>query len=161
VPVIARRELEKIMADFGFESTTDEVLVGQDLSGKSALVTGGTSGIGWETARALAAAGEHVVISARDATKADEAIGTLREAVPAGAFDFVVLELASLASVRDAAKDILARFPAINILINNAGVMTTPFGRTADGLRKVRKIAGTIAVAIMKRVQSIVVVSGE
>jgi len=106
---------------------------GQDLSGKTALVTGGTSGIAWETARALAAAGAHVVITARDATKADEAIGALREAVPAGVFNFVVVELASLASVRDAAQDILAGFPAINILINNAGVMTTPFGRTADG----------------------------
>ncbi len=52
----------------------------------------------------------HVVISARDATKADAAIGTLREAVPAGVFDFIVLELASLASVRNAAEDILARF---------------------------------------------------
>jgi NAD(P)-dependent dehydrogenase (short-subunit alcohol dehydrogenase family) len=121
------------MADFGFESTTDEVLAGQDLSGKTALVTGGSSGIGWETARALAAAGAHVIITARDPAKADEAIGTLREAVPAGVFDFVLLELASLASVRDAAKGILARFPAINILINNAGVMTPPFGRTADG----------------------------
>jgi len=125
--------VEQIMANFGFESTTDDVLAGQDLSGKIALVTGGTSGIGWETARALAAAGAHVVVTARDATKAGEAIDRLREAVPAGQFDFVVLELASLASVRDAAGDILARFPAINILINNAAVMTPPFGRTADG----------------------------
>jgi NAD(P)-dependent dehydrogenase (short-subunit alcohol dehydrogenase family) len=121
------------MADFGFESTAEEVLAGQDLSGKTAVVTGGASGIGWETARALAAAGAHVVITARDATKADETIGALRAAVPAGVLDFVVLELASLASVRDAAKDILSRFPAINILIDNAGVMTPPFGRTAEG----------------------------
>ncbi len=48
-------------------------------------------------------------------------------------FDFVALELASVASVSDAAQEILARFPAINILINNAAVMTPPFGRTADG----------------------------
>jgi NAD(P)-dependent dehydrogenase (short-subunit alcohol dehydrogenase family) len=122
-----------MMAEFGFESTADDVLAGQDLSGRTALVTGATSGIGWETARALAAAGAHVVFTARDATKADEAVGSLRQAVPAGVFDVVVLELASLASVRDAAKDILARFPAINILINNAAVMTPPFGRTADG----------------------------
>ncbi len=121
------------MANFGFESTADDVLAGQDLSGKTALVTGGTSGIGWETARALAAAGAHVVITARDATKADEAIGNLRDAVPAGVFDFAVLELASLASVRDSAQESLARFTAINILINNAAVMTPPFGRTAEG----------------------------
>jgi len=119
------------MADFGLESTADDVLGGQDLSGKTALVTGGGSGIGWETARALAAADAHVVITARDATKADETIRSLRAAVPAGVFDVVVLELASLASVRDAAKDIVTRFPAINILINNAAVMTPPFGRTA------------------------------
>ncbi len=63
------------MANVGFESTTDDVLAGQDLSGKTAVVTGGTSGVGWETARALASAGAHVVITARDATKADQAIG--------------------------------------------------------------------------------------
>jgi NAD(P)-dependent dehydrogenase (short-subunit alcohol dehydrogenase family) len=121
------------MTTFGSESTADDVLAGRDLSRKTALVTGGTSGIGWETARALSAAGAHVVITARDATKADEAIGTLRGAVPGGGFDVVVLELASLASVRDAARHILARFPAIHILIDDAAVMTPPFGRTAEG----------------------------
>jgi len=75
------------MATFGFESTADDVLAGRDLSGKTALVTGGASGIGWETARALAAAGAHVVITARDTTKADETIRSLREAVPAGVRD--------------------------------------------------------------------------
>jgi len=61
--------VEKIMANFGFESTTDDVLAGQDLSGKTAVVTGGASGVGWETARALAVAGAHVVTTARNATK--------------------------------------------------------------------------------------------
>jgi len=121
------------MAQFGFETTADEALAGHDLSGKTAFVTGGTSGIGIETARALAAAGARVVITARDAAKAEEAIAILRRASPNAEFDFALVDLGSLTSVREAAKNILERFPAINILINNAGVMATPFGHTADG----------------------------
>jgi len=85
VPVGARRDVQEIMANVGFESTTDDVLAGQDLSGKTAVVTGGTSGVGWETARALASAGAHVVITARDATKADQAIGAFPHGALPGA----------------------------------------------------------------------------
>lgn len=121
------------MAQFGFESTTDDVLAGRDLAGKTAVVTGGTSGIGTETARALAAAGANVVITARDSAKADEALATLRDAVPGATFDSVVMDLSSLASVRAAATEVLERFPRINLLIANAGVMAAPFSRTVDG----------------------------
>jgi NAD(P)-dependent dehydrogenase (short-subunit alcohol dehydrogenase family) len=121
------------MAQFGFESTAAEVLAGHDLSGRTALVTGGTSGIGTETARALAAAGARVVITARDKAKAEEALDHLQQAAPDADFDYALVDLGSLDSVRKASEDILERFPVIHILINNAGVMATPFGRTVDG----------------------------
>lgn len=118
---------------FGFDSTADDVLAGLDLSGKTAVVTGATSGIGLETARALAAKGANVVITARDAAKAKEALTTLREAVSGGSFDFAQMELGSLKSVRACASDLAVRYPKIELLINNAGVMNTPFGHTEDG----------------------------
>jgi NAD(P)-dependent dehydrogenase (short-subunit alcohol dehydrogenase family) len=118
---------------FGFETTAEQTLAGIDLSGKTAVVTGATSGIGLETARALASAGARVVITARDKAKADEALVKLRAEVPKGQFESAAMELGSLKSVRAAAKEILSRHPRIDILINNAGVMATPFGRTEDG----------------------------
>jgi NAD(P)-dependent dehydrogenase (short-subunit alcohol dehydrogenase family) len=121
------------LTQFGYESTAAEVLAGHDLSGMTALVTGGTSGIGTETARALAAAGARVVITARDKAKAEEALDRLHQLASNAAFEYALVDLGSLDSVRQASADILERFPVINILINNAGVMATPFGRTVDG----------------------------
>lgn len=120
------------MSRFGFSSTADEVLEGKDLSGRTMLVTGGYSGLGQETARALAAKGAHVILSGRDATKlsaaADE-IATLTGA----RVDTLVCDLASLASIRAAGEEARERFGHIDVLINNAGVMAAPLGRTADG----------------------------
>lgn len=120
------------MAKFGFESTADEVLEGQDLSGRTAFITGGYSGLGKETARAMAAKGAHVILSGRDATKlsaaADEIAGETGAKV-----DTLVCNLASLESVRASAKEANERFDKIDLLIANAGVMACPLGRTADG----------------------------
>ena len=121
------------MAQFGFKSTAAEVIAGHDLSGRTALVTGGTSGIGTETARALAAAGARIVITARDKAKAEEALAHLRQVAPDAEFDYAVVDLGSLDGVLQASEDILERFPALHIMVNNAGVMATPFGRTVDG----------------------------
>lgn len=118
---------------FGPESTTDEVLAGINLAGKHAVVTGGNSGIGYETARALGAAGASVLITARDQAKLDDTLARLRADAPNGKFDGVVCELGSLKSVRACAADIVKRLPKIHMLINNAGVMNTPFGHTEDG----------------------------
>lgn len=118
---------------FGLESTADQVLEGIDLGGTTAVVTGATSGIGMESARTLGSKGALVVITARDQAKADETLRQLHEAVPDGRFEAAIMDLGSLASVRAAAEDVLRRFPKIGILINNAGVMNTPFGRTEDG----------------------------
>lgn len=133
VKLVHYQSLLRMIVTFGSETTADEALKGVDLSNKVAVVTGATSGIGTETARALAAVGARVVITARDAMKAEAVLATLREAVPEGKFDFITMDLGSLKSVRNAAADLLRRFSRIHLLINNAGVMATPFGRTEDG----------------------------
>lgn len=120
------------MATFGFASTADGVLEGKDLSGKTVLVTGGYSGLGMETARAMATRGAHVILSGRDAGKLAEAGTEIAEAAGANV-DTLVCDLASLDSVRAAAKEAKERFAKIDILINNAGVMAPPMGRTKDG----------------------------
>jgi NAD(P)-dependent dehydrogenase (short-subunit alcohol dehydrogenase family) len=120
---------------FGASSTTDEVLAGVDLSGKRMVVTGVSAGLGIETARALAAHGAHVVGTARDLAKAAAATAGVRQAAAAhgGAFELVELDLAQLQSVRRCAQTLLDRGALLDVIIANAGVMATPFGKTADG----------------------------
>lgn len=120
------------MKTFGWESTTDEVLEGVDLAGKRALVTGVSAGLGVETARVLAARGAEVVGAARDLAKAAEATGQIRAAC-GERLSLIALDLASLASVLAAADALLADGRPFDLVIANAGVMATPFGRTADG----------------------------
>jgi NAD(P)-dependent dehydrogenase (short-subunit alcohol dehydrogenase family) len=123
------------MTKFGFETTTDEVLAGIDLRGKRVLVTGASSGLGVETARALAAHGANVVGAARNLAKATDATAAVREAADAGGgrFELVELDLADLASVRTCADKLTADGRPFDLVIANAGVMATPFGHTADG----------------------------
>lgn len=119
---------------FGAESTTDDVLGGIDLSGKRVLVTGTSSGLGVETARALAAHGAQVVGAARDLDKARGATRAVRDqAANGGSFELVELDLASLKSVRACADRLVAAGKPFDVVIANAGVMATPKGKTADG----------------------------
>ena len=122
------------MRTFGFESTTEDVIAGQDLTGKVALVTGASAGLGVETARALAGAGATVCLLARDRTRLDAALATLRAENLPGRLESALLDLADLDQVRAAAEGLLKSFPKIDILVNNAGVMACPFGHTAQGL---------------------------
>ena len=120
------------MSDFGFHSTADDVLDGHDLRGRTAFVTGGYSGLGRETARAMASRGAHVILSGRDATKLAAAADEI--ATQTGApVDTLVCDLAALDSIRAAGAEANERFEKIDLLINNAGVMACPLGRTADG----------------------------
>lgn len=113
---------------FGFESTTEDVLSGIDLSGKRILVTGASAGLGVETIRALSKHGAEIVGAARDLKKARRALED------AGAVaSLVELDLASLASVRAAAETITAENKPFDVIIANAGVMACPFGHTLDG----------------------------
>lgn len=118
---------------FGPTSTTDDVIAGVDLDGTVAVITGASTGIGLETARALGSAGAEVVLAGRNAAKHAAALATLGEQVPGGRFHHVELDLTSLESVRRAAHDVMARHDRIGLLVNNAGVMYTPFERTRDG----------------------------
>ena len=119
---------------FGAESTTDEVLAGDDLAGKRVLVTGVSAGLGVETARTLAAHGGQVVGAARDLDKARGATKVVRDQVAnGGALELVELGLASLASVRACADKLIAAGKPFDVVIANAGVMATPKGKTADG----------------------------
>src|SRR5713101_4340580 len=120
---------------FGPTSTTEDVLAGIDLQGKRILVTGVSAGLGVETARSLAAHGAQVVGAARNLKKAEAATALVRKesAAKGDSFEIVELDLANLKSVRDCAGHLLERGEPFDVVIANAGVMATPFGRTADG----------------------------
>jgi NAD(P)-dependent dehydrogenase (short-subunit alcohol dehydrogenase family) len=118
---------------FDCESTTDEVIAGIDLHGKTALVTGASAGLGIETARTLAGAGARVVMLARDLGKLETAVAGIRQQQADAKIETQQLDLADLASVRSAADTLLQRFEQIHLLVNNAGVMACPLQRTADG----------------------------
>lgn len=104
-----------------------------DLSGTTAVVTGANGGLGLESAKALAGAGAHVVMAARNQDKAQEAYDEIVSEYPDASLEIVELDLASQESTRAAAASIAAAYPQIDILINNAGLMALPERRTADG----------------------------
>lgn len=122
------------MATFGWQSTADEVLSGQDLTGKRALVTGASAGLGIETVRALLERGADVLGAVRDLTKGRDATREISERF-GDRFKLARLDLASQASVRAFARDALDEGKPLHLLIANAGIMATPFARTADGCK--------------------------
>ena len=119
---------------FGATSTTEDVLSGINLRGKRILVTGVSAGIGVETSRSLAARGANVIGTARDLTKGEAVTAQLRKdaAANGGGFELVELDLASLASVRKCADQLLRKSEPLDVIIANAGVMATPFSYTTD-----------------------------
>ncbi|MDJ0878088.1 MAG: SDR family NAD(P)-dependent oxidoreductase [Halieaceae bacterium] len=120
-------------ANFGHDTTTDQVLEGIDLTEARALVTGGTAGLGVETARTLAAHGAAVTLTARNMVRGEEVVADIRESTGNQAVDVMELELGSLASIRAFTDAYLARYDTLNILINNAGIMACPHGTTEEG----------------------------
>lgn len=121
------------MSRWGKDTTTDEVLAGVDLSGKRIVITGTSSGLGEESARALASKGARVIMTARDREKNEAAAKRIRELVPDADLELREVDLASLASVRAFADSLLADHDRIDVLLDNAGVMCCPHGTTADG----------------------------
>lgn len=113
--------------------TALDIVDGVDLTGKTCVVTGASSGLGRESARALAKTGAHVILAARNTEALADTEAWVRAELPAARLSVVHLDLTSLASVAAAAAEIAELTPAVHVLMNNAGVMFTPFGRTAEG----------------------------
>lgn len=104
-----------------------------DHSGKTVIITGGASGIGFHTSQTLAAKGARVIIASRNASQAGNAVQRIRQAHPGAKVEGHLLDLADLASIRRFATVMAEELPQLDLLINNAGVMVPPYGRTADG----------------------------
>jgi NAD(P)-dependent dehydrogenase (short-subunit alcohol dehydrogenase family) len=104
-----------------------------DLTGRTAIVTGANSGIGFEIAAALAGAGATVVLACRNPERAEAARAALADRDPKGPIEVLRLDLASLGQVADAAEETTERFARVDLLVNNAGVMGTERSTTSDG----------------------------
>ena len=104
-----------------------------DQTGRTAVITGANTGLGYETAAALAAKGAHVVLAVRNLDKGKDAADRITAATPGASVAVQELDLTSLDSVRAAADELRANHDAIDLLINNAGVMITPKSTTKDG----------------------------
>ena len=123
----------RITSRFDRHATALDTVRGIDLRGKTALVTGGGAGIGHATACALATAGAEVVVADINAEASQQAIATFLAATPGARMRFARLDLGALAAVRTFADDFVRDTPALDILINNAGIMACPQGLTVDG----------------------------
>ena len=123
----------KIVTELGQQTTTTDVLQSIDLTGKNAIVTGASGGLGAETARALASKGAAVTIAARDLTRAQAMADQIKESTGNPNVDVGELELDKPNSVRAFANNYLANHTKLNLLINNAGVMACPLSRTEQG----------------------------
>ncbi|KAL7108370.1 hypothetical protein ACP275_06G108300 [Erythranthe tilingii] len=119
---------------FSSASTAEEVTAGIDASGLTAIVTGASSGIGTETARVLAKRGVHVVMGIRNMDAGKQVKEAIVKEIPSAKVDAMELDLTSLASVRKFASDFSSSGRPLNILINNAGVMTPPFKLSKDNI---------------------------
>src|SRR5262249_13929362 len=104
-----------------------------DLDGKTILVTGANSGLGYETALALAAGRPQVRLACRDQAKGRAAVAKINAATPQARTTLVPLDLASLGDIRRCAETVRAAHPRLDVLVNNAGVMALPYRRTQDG----------------------------
>jgi NAD(P)-dependent dehydrogenase (short-subunit alcohol dehydrogenase family) len=103
------------------------------LKGKTALVTGGNIGLGFETVKALASKGAHVLLAARNEEKGKAAVAEVQKLIPNAQVELLRLDLASQRSIRAAAAEVGNKFSQLDLLINNAGIMAMPETKTEDG----------------------------
>jgi len=125
-----------IQSSFGARSTASEVVAGHDLRGKTIVITGASSGIGYEAVRALLSAHAEVIIAGRDQAKGEQAVQALHTEYPGSQVQFLPLDLGSLASVRQTAEHFFAHWNTLDALINNAAIAATPLGYTPDGFEQ-------------------------
>jgi NAD(P)-dependent dehydrogenase (short-subunit alcohol dehydrogenase family) len=104
-----------------------------DLAGKNVLITGANSGLGFESAKALAGRGAHVIMACRNPQKAESSATELRTLHPRASLELVPLDLSSLGSVRALAQAVVQKHARLDLLLNNAGIMAVPYAKTADG----------------------------
>lgn len=107
------------------------------MRGKVCVVTGATAGIGYETALALAGKGAQVVVVGRNAEKGAATVAQIKQATGNTGVHFVKADMASQTSIREAAANILRRFPVVDVLVNNAGTWVSDFTTTSDGVETV------------------------
>ncbi|KAM5557381.1 short-chain dehydrogenase TIC 32, chloroplastic-like [Rosa sericea] len=117
---------------FSSSSTAEEVTQGIDATGLTAIVTGASSGIGTETTRVLALRGAHVIMGVRNMAAGKDVKDAIVKEIPTAKIDAMELDLSSLSSVRKFASDYKSAGRPLNILINNAGIMATPFLLSKD-----------------------------
>jgi NAD(P)-dependent dehydrogenase (short-subunit alcohol dehydrogenase family) len=123
----------RITSAFGARTTALEAIKGITLTGRNAIVTGGASGLGLETSRALASAGAALTLAVRNLAQGQAAADVLRAEVPAAQVSVGLLDLSDLASVRDFAADWMLPGSPLDILINNAAIMACPLTRSPQG----------------------------
>lgn len=104
-----------------------------DLSEKVIIVTGGNSGLGFESVKAFAGKGASVVLASRNSQKGEEAKAAILEEYPTGKIEVLELDLMDLESVRTFVKQFEGKYDRLDVLLNNAGIMTTPYFNTKDG----------------------------
>ena len=125
--------MTRITSSFGSRTDALDVVEGVDLSNYVAVVTGGASGLGVETARALASVGAQVVLPVRDLERAKSSRDEILSTHPRARVELRELDLASLDSIHRFGETFRRDYPVVRILINNAAVMATPFQHTSDG----------------------------
>jgi NAD(P)-dependent dehydrogenase (short-subunit alcohol dehydrogenase family) len=130
------------------------------MSGKTVVITGGNSGIGKETAVALAGAGAQVVITARDTARGDAAVADIRSRSGSHDVEVVVFDLGDLASTEAGAAAINDRCPRIDVLINNAGVVLSDRQETVDGFEATFAINHLGPFLLTQRLLDRIVASG-
>jgi NAD(P)-dependent dehydrogenase (short-subunit alcohol dehydrogenase family) len=104
-----------------------------DLSGKTIIVTGGNSGLGYESVKAFAGKGAEVILGSRSMEKGEQARKEIRAEVPDAKIHVMQLDLGELDSIRAFATEFIKKFKKLNVLLNNAGIMMTPYFKTKDG----------------------------
>lgn len=147
---------------FGARSTADEVLASVDLAGKRVLVTGISSGIGLETGRSLASHGADIVGASMNPARAEASTAPIRAAAAqaGGSLELIALDLGSLRSIHACADGLLTDGRKFDVIIANAGIMATPFGRTADGFERQFGINHLGHFALVRRIEPLLVDGG-
>ncbi len=104
-----------------------------DLTGKTAIITGGNSGVGFETALELARHGATTIIACRSASRGEAAVTKIKDSAPSSQIRLMLLDLGDLASIDAFAESFTKEYETLDLLVNNAGIMATPYRTTKDG----------------------------